>query len=148
MGQFDYYLSTLMTTIIWSIKRCTVLHDSNDIPDNWSKRGLPSLASTKRPPSPLEIRRSLSRYVIRSQEFVRSPGMRILRGGWPEIPRAIPATASWRGLRDCWTGDKLIVWPKISIFSGRLTLDLISGGWKEPSLNVTYIFTVSRNSRW
>lgn len=110
------------------------------VPGYWSKRGLPSLASTKRPPSPLEMRRSLSRYVIRSQDLVRSPGMGILRGGWPEIARAIPAKASCRGLRDCWTGDKLIFWPKRFTFSGRLTLDLISGGCKVPSLNSTWIF--------
>lgn len=103
----------------------------------FSIRGLPSLASTKRPPSPLEIRRSLSRYVVRSHDFVRSPGMGTFKGGWPEIARTTPTTASCRGLRDCCRGDKLILCPNISTFSGRSMLDLITGGWSVPSLNST-----------
>lgn len=103
----------------------------------WSRSGLPSLARTKRPPSPLDIRKSLSRYVVRSQELVLSPGMGILRGGWPEMTRDMFSTRPWSGPRDCCRGCRLSFWPKMSTFSGSSTLDFISGAWIEPSLNAT-----------
>ena len=102
-----------------------------------SRRGLPSLARTKSPPSPLEIWRSSSRQVIRSQELAWLPGMGTLSGGWPEMVLPIFAAASCRGLRDCWTGDKLIFCPNSSTFSGRSMLEFISGGCSVPSLNST-----------
>lgn len=97
----------------------------------------PSLARTKRPPSPLDIRKSLSRYVVRSQELVLSPGMGILRGGWPEMTRDMFSTRPCSGPRDCCRGCRLSFWPKMSTFSGSSTLDFISGAWIEPSLNAT-----------
>lgn len=103
----------------------------------WSRRGLPSLARMKRPPSPLDIRKSWSRYVVRSQELVLSPGMGIFRGGWPEMTRDMFSTRPCSGPRDCCRGCRLSFWPKMSTFSGSSTLDFISGGCTEPSLKVT-----------
>lgn len=112
---------------------------ANYFHESWSNRGLPSFARTNKPPSPLEILKSSSRYVVKSQDAVLSPGIGTLRGGWPEILRAMLATAPCRGFSDCWIGDRLIFCPKISISSGRFTVDDISGGWKVPSLNFTCI---------
>jgi len=120
---------------IWSSKDLYISYTYRVGPCYWSRRELSSLTRTKSPPSPLEIRRSLSRYVVISQDFVLSPGIGTLRGGRPEIVRAIPATAFSRGPRDCCRGDKLMFWPKISMFSGRSIFDLISGGLNVPSLN-------------
>ena len=107
------------------------------IPSYWSKRELPSLARMKRPPFPLEIRRSSSRYVIISQELVLSLGIGIFSGGWPEMACDMPSTTSCRGLRDCCTGERLRFWPKMLTFSGSSILDFISGGCIAASLNIT-----------
>lgn len=115
----------------WSIKMKRLLFSY------WSRRELPSLARTNKPPSPLDIRKSLSRYVVISQELVLSPGMGILRGDWPEMTRDMFATTFSRGPRDCSRGPRLSCWPKMFMFSGRSILDFISGGCSDPSLNVT-----------
>ena len=115
------------------IARCKL----QNAPGYSSRRGLPSLARTKRPPSPLEIWRSSSRQVMRSQVLARLPGMGTLSGGWPEMVLPIFAAASCRGPRDCWMGDRLIFCPKRSTFSGSSTLEFICGGCSTPSLNST-----------
>lgn len=116
------------------------------LPYHWSRRGLPSLTSTKRPPSPLEIRKSSSRYVVRSQDLVRSPGIGSFRGGWPEIALDMLDTTSCSGERDCCKGDKLIFCPKMLTLSGRSILGFISGGSKVPSLNCTYTYLEKENN--
>lgn len=105
-----------------------------------SRKELSSLTRTKSPPSPLEIRRSLSRYVVISQDFVHSPGIGNLTVGRPKIVWVIPAAAFSREPRDCCKGNKLMFWPKISMFPGR-SFDIISGGLSVnvPSLNPTCI---------
>ncbi|KAJ8448418.1 hypothetical protein Cgig2_022046 [Carnegiea gigantea] len=70
-----------------------------------SRSELPSFTSTKRPPSPLEIRR-------------------------PYKAREIPAAASCTGFRSCCTGERVTFCPKTSTLSGRSKRDLISGGLK------------------
>lgn len=112
---------------------------STDLP-YWSRSGLPSLTSTKRPPSPLEIRKSSSTYVNSNQDVPpRSPGNGILRGGRPYNEREILAAASCTGFRSCCTGERVMFCPNTSTLCGRSNWDLISGGLKLASVNWTCI---------
>lgn len=93
-----------------------------------SNKGLASLTDTKTMPlSPLEIRRSSSRYVITSHAWELSARKGNLRGGCPDITLVMEYTAVWRDWKGPWNAAKSNFWPRKSMFSG-ISRDSINWG--------------------
>lgn len=84
-----------------------------------NKSGLPSLIRTNTlPPSPLEIRISSSRYVVKSHDSAFLAGMLNLIGGWLEMVFATEEAVSCTEVNKPLKGDRSMFCPKSSTFSG------------------------------
>lgn len=91
-------------------------------------RELPSLTSTKiLPASPLEIRRSSSRYVVSSHDSALLFEIENFNGGWLEMVLATEEAVSWTEVIKPLKGVKSIFCPRNSTFSGK-TMESVSCG--------------------
>lgn len=101
------------------------------------KRGLPSLTSTNMlPPSPLEIRRSSSRYVVSSHDSELRSGMENFNGGWLEIVLAKDEAVSCTEVSRPLNGERSIFCPRNSTFSGSSIESVSCGVPITPSSNL------------
>ena len=84
-----------------------------------NRRGLPSFIRTNTlPASPLEIRISSSRYVVKSQDSAFLAGMLNLMGGWLEMVFATEEAVSCTEVNKPLKGDRSTLCPNSSTFSG------------------------------
>lgn len=103
------------------------------------KRGLPSLMKTKTlPASPLEIRRSSSRYVVSNHDWAFLFEIENFNGGWLEMVLANDEAVSWTEESMPLKGERSIFCPKNSIFSGKTSESVTWGVPIIPSSNLIW----------